>query len=464
MLSELSSALIALHSALKKCPLKSTPTPFPKTYKLLNLNTILSGMNVALFSVEITVEVFPMKKLMIISLLFLMGTLGTAGKSQAYTNASFSFSFHDALDPYGSWVNVSSYGNVFRPHVAAGWRPYSAGHWIYTDYGPMWDSPEPYGWATYHYGRWIFTASYGWVWIPGYEYYPSRVTWAYGDDYLGWSPIYPNPGYSNTNLWVFIDRDHYGYGDYSPYYLRGDRIRPLLDSRVIRVRESRWDRDDFERVVRRPVQVVKVRERSFEADQRRVRMVVPEHRESQVVREVTRASKVRRADADRSDNSRSKVVVKQSSEKSRQLSSSKRPEFKQSSESKVVVKNPPKSQTTRKLESNNDSNRKAFIKRTPPKNSQASQSKFSSNRKVEVKQSSKSKAFVKSTAPKKSSASPAKFTSKKPELKPKTQYTSSKKIESSKQTSKQKVDSKKTTQKKAVKKPSSKSNKKRKPS
>ncbi len=407
-----------------------------------------------------------MKKLMIISLLFLMGTFGTAGKSHAYSNASFSFSFHDALDPYGSWVNVSSYGNAFRPRVAAGWRPYSVGHWVYTDYGPMWDSSEPYGWATYHYGRWIFTASYGWVWIPGYEYYPSRVTWAYGDDYLGWSPVYPNPGYSNVNLWVFIDRDHYGYGDYSRHYLRGDRIRPLFDRRVIRVRESRWDRDDFERVVRRPVQVVKVRERSFEADRHRVRMVVPEHRESQVVREVTRASKVRRVDADRLDNSRSKVVVKQSSEKSRQLSSSKRPEFNQSSKSKVEVKNVPKSQSTKKLESNNDSKRKAFIKSTPPKKSPASQSKFSSNnnRKVEVKHSSNSKAFVKSTAPKKSSASPAKFTSKKPEVKPKTQYTSSKKIESSKETSKHKMDSTKTTQKKAVKKPSSKPNKKRKPS
>ena len=256
-----------------------------------------------------------MKKLMIISLLFLMGTVGTAGKGQAYSNVGFSFSFHDALDPYGSWVNVSSYGNAFRPRVAAGWRPYSVGHWIYTDYGPMWDSSEPYGWATYHYGRWIFTASYGWVWIPGYDYYPSRVTWAYGDDYLGWSPVYPNPGYSNANLWVFINRDHYGYSDYSRYYLGGDRIRPLFDRRVIQVRESRWDRGDFERVVRRPVQVVKVRERSFEADQRRVRMVVPEHRESQVVREVTRASKVRRVDADQIDNSRSKVVVKQSSEK-----------------------------------------------------------------------------------------------------------------------------------------------------
>jgi hypothetical protein len=396
---------------------------------------------------------------MIILLLLLMGTLGTAGNSQAYSNVSFSFSFHDALAPYGTWVNVSSYGNVFRPNAYSGWRPYTQGHWIYTDYGPMWDTAEPYGWATYHYGRWIFTASYGWVWVPGYEYYPSRVTWAYGDDYLGWSPIYPNPGFSNTNVWFFIDRDHYGYDNYSRYYLRGDRVRPLFDRRVVRVRDSRWDRRDFERVINRPVRVVKVRERNFEADRHRVRMLVPENRDSHVVREITRASKVRHANVDRVENSRSKAVVKNSPTSKAKFESTK------PSKSKAVVKSTPKKSFT----SNNKSNKskvevkhspksKAFIKSTAPKKSYSSSSKKSFTSASNKSHSSSKKSFA--SAPKKSSTSSAKFSSKKADVKPSTKFTSNKKMDSS---SKHKV-SKQQSQKKAVKKPSSKSKHKRNPS
>jgi hypothetical protein len=52
-----------------------------------------------------------MKRLIIIFLLLLMGTVGTAQKGHAYSNVGFSFSFHDALEPYGSWVHVSAYGS-----------------------------------------------------------------------------------------------------------------------------------------------------------------------------------------------------------------------------------------------------------------------------------------------------------------------------------------------------------------
>lgn len=261
-------------------------------------------------------EVLDMKKIFLIMFLLLVGTIGVSGTSHAYSNVSFSFSFHDALAPYGTWVNYSSCGNCWRPQVSAGWAPYTEGHWVYTSYGPMWDSPEPYGWATYHYGHWVFDAAYGWLWVPGYDYYPSRVSWAYGDGYLGWSPIYPAPSYNNVNAWFFIDRNHFGYNDYSRVYYRGDRVRPLFERGAVQVRNARLERRDFERFAGRPIQVVSVRERAIEADRHRVKMIVPANRETTVVRELTRVQKQRTAD-NQVLNTRNLKEVKQSSHNDR---------------------------------------------------------------------------------------------------------------------------------------------------
>jgi hypothetical protein len=237
-----------------------------------------------------------MKKIFLIMILLLAGTLGLSGTSQAYTNVSFSVGFQDALAPYGTWFNYSNYGNCWRPHAYAGWSPYTQGHWVYTSYGPMWDSPEPYGWATYHYGQWVFSASYGWIWVPGYEYYPSRVSWAYGNDYLAWSPVYPAPSYANVNLWFGINRDHWGYNDYRNVIIHGDRVRPLFEQRAVQIRNTRLDRRDFERFAGRPVEVVPVEQKIVRADNRQVKLVVPRNRAQVVERELTRAQKQRVAD------------------------------------------------------------------------------------------------------------------------------------------------------------------------
>jgi hypothetical protein len=100
--------------------------------------------------------------------------------------------FRDRLSPYGEWVNVPNYGNVWRPaHVAADWRPYYNGRWEWTDEGWLWVSDEPWGWAAYHYGRWAYDPYYSWVWVPGYQWAPAWVTWRYSPDYIGWAPLAP---------------------------------------------------------------------------------------------------------------------------------------------------------------------------------------------------------------------------------------------------------------------------------
>jgi hypothetical protein len=74
----------------------------------------------------------------------------------------------DALDQYGNWRDVPTYGPVWVPQaVAPGWVPYSTGRWIMDpSYGWTWVDAAPWGWAPYHYGRWVFVDGF-WAWAPG---------------------------------------------------------------------------------------------------------------------------------------------------------------------------------------------------------------------------------------------------------------------------------------------------------
>jgi hypothetical protein len=104
--------------------------------------------------------------------------------------------FYDALDAYGEWVWHPRFGYVWLPgNVREDWRPYTVGHWVYTDeYGWYWDSYEPFAWAVYHYGRWGYDPDYGWFWVPGDTWAPAWVNWRYSDNYTGWAPVGPGGG------------------------------------------------------------------------------------------------------------------------------------------------------------------------------------------------------------------------------------------------------------------------------
>jgi hypothetical protein len=76
------------------------------------------------------------------------------------------------LDGYGDWQPANQdnqgYGAVWYPRgVAAGWTPYSNGHWAWVaPWGWTWVEAEPWGFAPFHYGRWaVFGGRWGWV--PG---------------------------------------------------------------------------------------------------------------------------------------------------------------------------------------------------------------------------------------------------------------------------------------------------------
>ena len=90
--------------------------------------------------------------------------------------------FRMALEPYGMWRSHPRFGEVWVPFgKPRDWRPYTVGHWVYTDeWGWYWvseEDEEDWGWVAFHYGRWSFSRGMGWFWIPGDEWAPAWVNW-----------------------------------------------------------------------------------------------------------------------------------------------------------------------------------------------------------------------------------------------------------------------------------------------
>jgi uncharacterized protein DUF6600 len=193
--------------------------------------------------------------------------------------------FYDDLATYGNWVERPNYGWAWRPHsVASSWRPYQAGHWVWTDDGWTWISDEPYGWATYHYGRWYDDPDYGWEWIPGNEWAPAWVAWQESNDYLGWAPLPPSvdfrPGIElsvslGPDAYVFVPERQFLAPRLNAYFVpRADCERIYRSGRNItrynvvgnRVFNQGVQVDRLQRVVGRPVPRYQIAD--LNADQR----------------------------------------------------------------------------------------------------------------------------------------------------------------------------------------------------
>lgn len=128
--------------------------------------------------------------------------------------------FYNTLASFGAWYHLNDYGDVWQPApslTGENWRPYTIGHWVYTDEGWTWVSDEPFGWITYHYGRWMRISQLGWVWTPGDEWAPAWVSWRYGNDYVGWAPLPPEATFNpSTGIQQWADQQYdLGAGDYT---------------------------------------------------------------------------------------------------------------------------------------------------------------------------------------------------------------------------------------------------------
>jgi len=165
-----------------------------------------------------------LKRLCLLSMMVFTLTIVSTDRAKAQ-GVSIDY-FYDQLAPYGHWENVDLYDWVWKPYgTRPGWRPYSDGYWVYTEYGWTYQADNDWGWAVYHYGRWIYLDYYGWVWVPGTEWAPAWVAWRNGDNYIGWAPLPPQAEWStgaglhfrNFNIdvdihwsnWSFVDVDHF---------------------------------------------------------------------------------------------------------------------------------------------------------------------------------------------------------------------------------------------------------------
>ena len=136
--------------------------------------------------------------------------------------------YSSTFDEYGSWQNEPTYGQVWYPRVAAGWRPYYYGRWAsYPRYGWTWIGADAFAWPTHHYGRWGFSAG-AWFWIPSAHWAPAYVSWAYAPGYVSWCPLGFNNRpvisanifsvgpryYSSAYAWTAVPYAQFGHGYY----------------------------------------------------------------------------------------------------------------------------------------------------------------------------------------------------------------------------------------------------------
>jgi uncharacterized membrane protein YgcG len=178
-----------------------------------------------------------MKRLIAVAVLVLICTRAAPAQEEGDIGM-----FYSSLGSQGEWISMEGGTYAWRPAgVDPGWRPYTDGHWVWTDDGWYWASDEPWAWATYHYGRWYYDDYYGWVWVPGYEWAPAWVEWRYGGDYIGWAPLGPYAVFSASwgihyrrywatpyYYWSFVDCRHMGAHDVHRYVYRTDENVRLI--------------------------------------------------------------------------------------------------------------------------------------------------------------------------------------------------------------------------------------------
>ena len=121
----------------------------------------------------------------------------------SWQDPTWSVDYHAALSGYGEWVWVDSLGQCWLPWVAADWRPFTHGRWVWTSLGWTWVAYEPWGYFPHHFGHWAM-APVGWVWVPGTSYYPANVVWVSAGGWVGW---YPRPPHG------WIHHHHHGHHD-----------------------------------------------------------------------------------------------------------------------------------------------------------------------------------------------------------------------------------------------------------
>lgn len=173
----------------------------------------------------------PIKTFLVALVALVSVTFSNTTQAQPGFRANVGFNdFYTELSPYGRWVNMPRYGQVWI-YNEPNFRPYyTNGRWLDTDLGYSWSSGYSWGWAPFHYGRWENDPYYGWFWIPGYEYAPAWVLWSQADDYYGWAPlgfgvdINISVGSIPYNRWMYAPVRRIGYAKIDRYCVPYNRV------------------------------------------------------------------------------------------------------------------------------------------------------------------------------------------------------------------------------------------------
>jgi hypothetical protein len=167
--------------------------------------------------------------------------------------------FAEDFERNGSWYFEAGVGNVWRPNVSVGWRPYTNGRWAWTAYGWTWVPNEPWGWAPFHYGRWDHSYALGWYWIPGRTWGPAWVSWSVGNDHVGWCPLgfrdrpvvirdrdrgraVPRGSAGTPSAWTYVRRGDLGARDIAKRRIEASAI-PAGEMRAVEIGSARVARD-----------------------------------------------------------------------------------------------------------------------------------------------------------------------------------------------------------------------------
>ena len=167
--------------------------------------------------------------------------LGVSSQYLPDTVRSYSATF----DNYGAWQYDTSYGYVWYPRVAVGWRPYYYGRWssVYP-WGWTWIGADPWAWPTHHYGRWGFSAGV-WFWIPGRTWGPAWVSWGYAPGYVSWCPlgwdnraivginVYGGRYYNPWHAWTVVPHNRFGTGYVNVNVVATSRLDPRTRSAFV---------------------------------------------------------------------------------------------------------------------------------------------------------------------------------------------------------------------------------------
>jgi len=190
--------------------------------------------------------------------------------------------FYDSLSPYGIWVYHPVHRYVWVPaNMSRGWRPYTRGQWIWTDYGWTWRSRMAWGWAPFHYGRWGWEGDLGWYWVPGTTWGPCWVTWRHSDFYIGWAPLppgvrfVPGVGIRHVNVaipsryWIFVNGPYFMYSSLYQYVFPYERNVTIINYTVHqtniyhrnnRVYNEGFGHDRAQKITKKTITKIKIKE------------------------------------------------------------------------------------------------------------------------------------------------------------------------------------------------------------